>query len=126
MKKVIPDTNVFLRFLLNDVPKQADKAERLFNKAKAGRLKLYIPQIVIFEIHFALEKYYSLSKELILEKLKILISTTHFNLQDREVFMKALEVYSSADISFVDSFLVSNASLEGFKLFSFDRRLLKI
>lgn len=125
MKKVIADTNVFLRFLLNDIPKQADRAERLFNNAKTGKIKLYIPQIIVFEIHFALEKYYLLPKEVILDKLKTLVSTTHFVLQDREVFMKALEVYNNTNISFVDAYLLSLVKLEDFELFSFDSKLLK-
>lgn len=126
MKRVIADTNVFLRFLLNDVPQQADKAERLFIKAKKGNLELYIPQIVIFEIYFALEKYYSWSKEDIIEKLKTLITSKHFVIPEREIFTKALEIYKNKNISFVDSFIVSFSQLKDHEIFSFDKKLLKI
>lgn len=123
MKKVIADTNIFLRFILNDLPKQADEAEQLFLKARKGKIQLYVPQIIIFEIQFILDKYYGFSKSEIIEKLKTVISSDYLNVQDRNAFIKALERYRAGKASFVDAFLIELAAEEKAQIFSFDRKL---
>ena len=70
MKSYLIDTNIFLRLLLNDNYSQIQKIEALFAQAKQKQVLLYVPQIVIFEIHFGLEKFYQLDKEEIREKVK--------------------------------------------------------
>jgi len=123
MKKLLLDTNVFLRFLLNDIPDQADEAELLFGNARKGICKLYVPQIVIFEIHYALLKYYSFPKKQILEKLTSIVSVESLEIQGRDVFILALRIYESRTISLVDSFLIAYAQLNEAKFFSFDKKL---
>src|SRR3989338_9743538 len=123
MKKVIPDTNVFLRFILNDLPRQADKAEQLFIKAKRCKTELYVPQIVIFEIQFVLDKYYGFSRLEIVGKLKTIISSTYLVVQDRAAFIKALDHYETGKIGFVDAFLIKLAEEEDAQMYSFDKGL---
>jgi hypothetical protein len=42
MKEVIVDTNVFLRFLLNDIPEQKRQGEKLFKQAKTRKVAINI------------------------------------------------------------------------------------
>ena len=70
MKIYYVDTNVFLRFLLNDIPAQYAIVEELFNKAKNEKVKLVVPQIIIFEIQFVLATLYHLSKPEIIENIQ--------------------------------------------------------
>lgn len=44
------DTNVFLRFLTNDVPEQAAAVEALFRRAAAGEVRLVTNTMVVAEI----------------------------------------------------------------------------
>jgi predicted nucleic acid-binding protein len=44
------DTNVFLRFLTNDVPEQAAAVEGLFRRAAAGEVRLVTNTTVVAEI----------------------------------------------------------------------------
>ncbi|NTU46093.1 type II toxin-antitoxin system VapC family toxin [Candidatus Roizmanbacteria bacterium] len=126
MKKIIIDTNVILRFLLNDVPEQKIICETLFKKAKNSECIIIIPQIVIFELHFILDKYYHINKEKIVETIKSLISTPYIEVESREVFLSTLTLYETASTSFVDCFLLNNAETQEAELFTFDKKLLGV
>ncbi len=123
MKSVLPDTNLFLRYLLDDVPSQVKIAEKLFTEAKKGKIELYVPQIIIFEIHFALIKYYLFPKSEVIDKLENVVSTDYFSIEDRDVFLKTIDIYRKKNIGFVDSFLKALCESKNFKLLSFDKKL---
>lgn len=126
MKTLILDTNIFLRFLLNDIPSQTQKIEAVLTKAKIAKIKLYVPQIVIFEIVFALDKYYKFPKNQIIDKLDSILKTTYFNIQDKETFLQAMEIYTKKDISFVDCFLLGIAKIQNQDIFTFNQELVKL
>ena len=81
MNTVVADTNIFLRFFLRDVPSQYSKAKLLFEQAKNKKLKILVPQIVIFEVHFALIKFYGFGKSEIIDTLNLLVSTAYFHIE---------------------------------------------
>ena len=126
MKKIILDTNGILRLFLDDIPKQADQVELLLKRAKKGEIKLIIPQIVVFEVNFALKKYYHFEKNSIIDKLKSLLSTDYLQVESREVFLATLTLYSTFNASFVDCFLLSKAKQLKSEIFSFDKELVKL
>lgn len=126
MKNIIIDTNVFLRYLLNDVPSQVNKIEAIFKQAKKGRLRLFVPQIIIFEIAYALDKFYKFPKSISVEKLKSVLSADFLEIQDVDSLKNSLETYSKEPISFVDCFLIARARLEEAEIFTFDQKLRKL
>ena len=126
MKFIIPDANIFLRFLLNDVPSQVTKTETIFKQAKKKEIELIVPQIIIFEIHFTLEKYYKFSKKVIRDKLKSILSADLFRIEEKTIFLKALDLWFSKNISFPDAFLISFCDEKNGELFTFDNKLNKL
>lgn len=122
----VVDANVFLRFLLKDIPNQYTRAEKLFREAKSGKIELIVPQIVIFEVAFALEKYYNFGKKEVIDKLQTIIATVYLRIQDSEIFAQALKLYSVSNLSLTDCFLISNVRTTNAVLFSFDKRLQKL
>lgn len=126
MKSFTVDTNFFLRFLLKDVPEQYEVIRGLLHNAKKDKVSLIVPQIIIFEITFSLEKYYKFSKTAIVESLKSLLAAPYFQIQDREVFKKAVELFKEYNISFPDCFLIYFAKNNKADLFTFDRGLKKL
>lgn len=127
MNKIyIVDTNIILRFLLQDVVSQFNQAKKIFTEAKDGKVKLIIPQIVIFEINFALKKFYNLEKEEIIEKIWQIVSAEHIEVESRGLFFMAIELYRRKSISFADCFLISKAEAEGADIFTFDQKLKKL
>lgn len=123
MKRYILDANAFLRFLLSDVREQADEVEKLFLQAKKKKVEIHIPQIVIFEIVFILEKYYGFPKQEIAEKINGIFATPYLFIQDRESFALSLKIFQKNNIGFVDCFLYAKAQNEETELFTFDKKL---
>ena len=62
------DTNIFLRYLTDDVPHQADAVEQLLHQASQGEILLTTNSWVIAEIIWTLDSYYGLSKDDIQDK----------------------------------------------------------
>lgn len=126
MQSLVADTNIFLRFLVGDIPKQFAEAKKLFEKAGQGKIKLIVPQIVLFEIYYALEKHYYLPKEVIVQKLEGIIAAEYFQVQNREIFRAALELFKKCKLEITDCFILQFAKGEQADLFTFDRDLNKI
>lgn len=126
MKQIVVDANAFLRLFLNDIPKQADEVEKLFEQAKEDKVKIIIPQIIVFEIVFALEKYYHFPKQEINEKLKSIVAANYLKIQNKEVFKKSLEFFEQEKISLADCFIASYVKYKDITLFTFDKNLKKL
>ena len=123
MKKILADTNVFLRLLLNDIPSQNKQVKNLLIKAKNKKIQVIVPSIVIFEIQFVLEKYYGFGKDEVLDKIRHILSTSYLDIESRQTFIEAASFYKDRNLSFVDCFLIAKAKLEKLELFSFDKKL---
>lgn len=123
MNKLILDTNIFLRLILNDIPKQADEVENLLRKAKKDNTKLLVPQIIIFEIEFALSKYYKFPKSEVIDKLESILAMPYFLVQDGDIFKESLKNYKKKNLSLVDCFLIAKSEIEQAKIFTFDKDL---
>ena len=111
------DTNVILRYILNDIPDQADKAEKIIN-AGAGTL----PE-VIAEVVYVLTKLYCVPRERIAEIMCPLFDEVA--IQVKEVMVMALEIFSKTALDFVDCILISRNKVLSEQVFSFDKRLTK-
>lgn len=125
-KRFLVDANAFLRFLLNDIPFQKKAFQKLLSHAQKSEIGLIVPQIIIFEIQFALEKYYKFSKADITDKLQSLVEAHYLQIEDRTIFFEALKIYSRSNISFVDCFLYAKAKQLDVGLFTFDQDLQKL
>ena len=123
MKRYIIDTNGYLRLLLNDLPEQADKVEELLTQAKRGKILIFLPQIIVFEIVFILEKYYGFNKDEVLNKVESLVSVGYVEVESKEIFLKSISLYRDNNVSFVDCFLFVSANEGHADIFTFDKKL---
>ncbi len=123
MSSLTLDTNAFLRFLLDDIPEQADQVSKLLARAKKEELEIIVPQIVIFEVAFALDKFYKLSKEEVVDKLRTIITAPYLKIQDINIFQEAVILFKDTPLDFVDSFLQCFAQSKSSTLFTFDKKL---
>ena len=126
MKKIVIDTNGYLRLLLNDIPEQADQIEELLKQAKKDEIQVILPQIIIFEMLFILEKYYYLSKEDALNKVESLVSIGYVDVELKEIFLESISLYRDNSVSFVDCFISTSAQKCGAELFTFDKKLKRL
>ena len=122
---MIIDTNTILRFVLKDVGSQHVEVYELIKKAKDKKIKLIIPEIVVFETYFVLKSYYEYKKETLLIVLESLLSADYFKIENNHLFMEAVKILGNSNLEFVDCFLAAKSKSLETKLFTFDNNLKK-
>ncbi len=123
MNKLFVDTNVFLRYLTNDDPLKADKAEAVFRNAVKGKLKLITSLLVIAEIVWTLESFYGLPKSEISAKITTILNTPNLEVPEDEQIFNALELYAQKNMDFIDAynaFYIKNKTIT--KVLTYDKK----
>lgn len=126
MKCIVLDANPFLRLFLNDIPHQVEEFEKLLERAKKSKATLLVPQIIIFELNFILEKYYNFQKTEVVKRLNSVVQAPYLQIQDQGIFTNALKIYADNNISLADSFALAYSHEKNGELFTFDRKLKNI
>ena len=111
--KVFVDTNVFLRFLTNDDPAKAKRAEALFRKGIKGQVQLTTSLLVVAEIVWTLESFYHLSKTDIASKVETILNTPNLLCLESETIVLALDLYVQENIDFIDAFHAYDLQTQG-------------
>jgi predicted nucleic-acid-binding protein len=120
---IFADTNIFLRYLTNDVPDQADAVEELLQRAAAGDLILVTNPMVVAEIVWTLESFYHLSREEIQEKVIAILGTRGVEVSEAEVILQAILWYEEKKVDFIDAFNAAWMFEQGLdRVCSFDRK----
>ncbi len=100
------DTNVLLRYLTRDDEAKGKEALALLLRVERGEEKVITSSLVVFETIFTLQRYYKVSRESIREMLAPIISLRGLILSDKQIIRKALELFTSSNVSFADSYNV--------------------
>src|SRR5690242_14209429 len=117
MKKILVDTNLFLRFFINDIPEQKKVCEKLLLAANKKEILLIVAQQVIFEMDYVLEKTYKVEKDTAISYLYELISSDAIQIESRSILLSALHAYkATTKVSLVDCFLLYKAQEENAQL----------
>ncbi|MCR5124247.1 MAG: PIN domain-containing protein [Treponema sp.] len=109
------DTNVILRYLLNDIQEQADKAAAIIEEGA----KSY-PEIIA-EVVYVLVKLYSVPREKINEIVSPITYEVEFDNSD--VIRTSLENFSNTKFDFVDCLLLARKKILSEEIFTFDKKL---
>ena len=116
------DTNIIIRFLLNDHSTQSPASKKLLETSDA----LILTDVAIAEIVWLLSSFYKLPKEEIVEKIYELFKINSL-IVNKQPILRALYFYQNLSIDFIDAYLTAYAEeerLEG--IYSFDKSLDKI
>jgi predicted nucleic-acid-binding protein len=125
MPVYLADTNILLRFLMDDHPVHSAASKKLFEDAGAGKLSLRIPFIVITETVFTLLSYYQIDREAIGRELLKLLTAPGVATTCPDWALEALEDYGNRNVSFGDACLAAEARKDAIPVASFDRGLSK-
>lgn len=128
MSLYLVDTNVFLRFVLQDVAKQAKEATDLMKKASEGLVDLYILPEIIFEIDYVLRKVYKLSKDSVCEAIDVILKNGCINVLygDKSVLVRTIEKYKTVNIDIADIYMFVSSVENNMSIFSFDKDFSKL
>lgn len=105
MKKYFMDTNVFLRYLVNDESDHADRVEKLLDKAEKGQIKLVTGPPVFFELAWTLKSFYKMDRPDIYRCLLSIAGIKGLDITDCDIVLETLEVYKKYTIDFADAYI---------------------
>ena len=116
------DTNIFIRFLVNDIPQKADACEKIFKNAVAKKETLFTTEMVIAEIIWVLESYYELSQQEVQEKVEKILNTPNLICPRKDLILNALTIYGEKNIDYIDAYNALILKDKGIKeLYSYDK-----
>jgi predicted nucleic-acid-binding protein len=115
------DTSILLDWLLNRDEARTAQIDSLIAHAK----ELHIPDAIVVELAFALEKFYELPRRLVVDNLSKVIDEAVFNC-NRTLFRRAISEYTAHPAwSFLDSCLLNYAELHNaLPVYTFDKKLI--
>jgi predicted nucleic-acid-binding protein len=117
------DTNLFLRYLTNDVPEQAGAVEGLLRRAQAGEVKLATNSQVIAEIVWTLESFYRLSREDVRGKVLAILNTPGLEVADATLVLQAVLWHAEKNVDFIDAYNAAWLLAQGIHAaYTFDRK----
>ena len=116
------DTNVLVRLIVRDEPKQVEAAEAFISKGA------WVSHVVLVETTWVLESVYELNPALIAVTVEMLLNHEHLTVQDADAVEAALESFRSRPtVSFSDSLIVEIARKTGHvPVGTFDKALAKV
>ena len=104
-KKII-DTNVILRFFLEDDEKQFPGACEFIQALEAGNDAALLTEMVFAEVVWVLQKVYAVPRsEIALKFSRIIQGLGIKTITSKAVFIEALKIYAGASIDIQDIFL---------------------
>lgn len=116
------DTNIILRFILQDHPIYSPKAESILNKIDNKEVKVCLSWLVIFEIVFVLQNSHNLKREDITQKLLPILSLENVIFEQKQLLNLTFEYYISKKISLADAYhIVLMNKKKVTEIYSFDR-----
>ena len=115
------DTNVILRYLINDNVEMAEQADEYLHDENN---EVYVTPEVIAEVVYVMKRVYSFERKLIVKLVTDFMNCVESN--DKDVILLALEIYSKINLDFVDCVLYAYHELQGVQILTFDKKLLKL
>ena len=116
---VIFDTNMILRYLLNDEQDMAEKAEQYLNTGD-----VFVSIEVIAEVVYVLKGLYAMARDIIVDTVKGFLDLV--SCQEMDVLQVALDTYGDRNLDFVDCVLYGYHAVKGAEIATFDKKLLKL
>jgi len=122
------DTNVLIRYIVQDDPEQSQQATHFIEKtASSEESPIFITGIVLCELVWVLEAAYEYSKENILKVLEKILRTRQFCIYQPEILWNCLHDYQQLNIDFSDSYIAHlNASNECEYTVTFDKKATRL
>ena len=123
MERSLVDTNVILRYLLQDDAALFEKASTILEKVKTGREKIIILESVLTECVYVLLRVYKINRTTIAKSLRTLLHYKGIANPDKLDLIDSIDIFSQTNLSFVDCILCAKSRNNGMRLYTFDQEL---
>jgi predicted nucleic-acid-binding protein len=124
-KIILLDTNVIIRYLLNDEEKLCKKANEIFSSIALGHSKAIVLETVFTEVVFILTKVYTVPKDKVKGALSSILQYKGIINEDKQSLNASLELFTSTNLHIVDCILAAKAKYYHYELVTFDQKLNK-
>ena len=120
------DTNVLVRFLVQDDDAQTRRAVALVKYALDENEALYVSDVVLCELVWVLETSYAVGRDEIAANMAKLLRARQLAFRDADMLSRALEAYQAGRGDFADYVIREDARVAGADaVATFDKALLK-
>jgi predicted nucleic-acid-binding protein len=120
-KRRLVDTNLIVRYLVQDHEKHAKAAGRMFDACDRGDVVIVVLPAVLAECVFVLESFYKHPHGDIASALGRLISSPCVEIDGAAIHLDALDRYRKTKVHFVDCLIAATAATENMPVASFDQ-----
>lgn len=121
--KIVVDTNIIVRFLLDDDPKFSPQAKQLFSVAKSQNLPIFVDEVIVAEVVWILTSLYKMEKSIIVSLLQKLLLHTWVVNPRKNLILKTLSVYATHNLDYIDCWIATVAQSKKLTLTTFDHSL---
>ncbi|MCK6428636.1 MAG: type II toxin-antitoxin system VapC family toxin [Burkholderiaceae bacterium] len=121
------DTNVLVRYVVQDDSGQLAAAKRLIGRCVAEGQSLFIPVTVTLELEWVLRASFGYVKDDVLQVLSNLFSAAELTFESERALEVALQLYREGSADFADCLHVALATAAGEQpLWTFDKGAAKV
>lgn len=120
-RRRLVDTNLIVRYLVQDHEKHARAAGRLFGACDRGDVVIIVLPSVLAECVFVLRSFYEHPRADIASALSQLISSPGVDISELSIHLNALNRYKETKAHFVDCLIAATAAATNVPVSSFDQ-----
>jgi predicted nucleic-acid-binding protein len=121
------DTNVLVRYIVQDDTAQLAAARRLIQRCVADGSALFIPVSVVLELEWVLRSSFGFGKDAVLLTLSSLFSAAELTFESECALEIALQLFRKSTADFADCLHVALAAQAGAQpLWTFDKGAAKV
>jgi predicted nucleic-acid-binding protein len=120
-KRRLVDTNLIVRYLVQDHEQHARAAGKLFDACDRGEVIVVVLPVVLAECVFVLESFYGHPRADIASALNRLISSPGVEISEVTVHLDAFERYRATRAHFVDCLIAATAVAKDVPVSTFDQ-----
>jgi len=117
------DTNILVRFLVNDDSVQSGQVYDFFQQAESARKTLFVPLTVMLELIWVLESVYEVSRNDILESIHELMLLSILKFEHHPALQRFLRIAQENRLDLSDLLIACSAREQGCShVLTFDKR----
>jgi predicted nucleic-acid-binding protein len=115
------DTNVLVRYIMQDDLKQSLLATRLI-ESRSVESRGFVPLVSVVELFWVMSSAYELDRGQLIAALEGLLRTKELVVERAEIVWKALRIFQTANVDFADCLIERSAAAAGCdRTMTFDR-----
>jgi predicted nucleic-acid-binding protein len=118
------DSNVLIRYLVQDHTTQSREADEILTKAEKTGERVYLSQVLLAEVFWVLSRRYGFPKAELVRTFDAILHADLFEVESKDCALRALDAFRVGRAGFADYLLTEAAWAAGCERFlTFDRAL---